>query len=153
MGSRKYIVGVVAVALLIWGPIYHSWPAWLAIRIAYLILVPLATWFILGWIWKAWQPDIHTERRLQRTLAGTTAGVLLVFAIIQATADTHVGNTKWIQTRDGMEAVGEDIVLTGPDWGTVVMLLVASGLAFWLSISKNTSDEERQNAEQSDQDA
>jgi hypothetical protein len=140
MGSRKYIVGVVAVALLIWGPIDHSWPAWLAIRIGYLILVPLATWFILGWISKAWQPNPQTEKRLQRSLAGATAGVLLVFGIIQATADTHVGNTQWIQTRDGREAVGDDIVLPGADWGTVIMLLAASGCAFWLSISNSKSD-------------
>jgi hypothetical protein len=140
MGSRKYIVGVIAVALLIWGPIDHSWPAWLAIRIGYLILVPLATWFILGWIWKAWQPNPQTEKRLQRSLAGATAGVLLVFAIIQATADTHVGNTQWIQTRDGWEAVGDDIALPGPDWGTVIMLLAASGCASWLSISNSKSD-------------
>lgn len=57
MESRKYIVGLVFVVLLIWGPLDHSWPAWLAIRIAYLILVPLGVWFLLGWIWRNWQPD------------------------------------------------------------------------------------------------
>ena len=148
MGSRKYIVGVIAVALLIWGPLDYSWPAWLAIRTAYLILVPLATWFVLGWIWKAWQPDPRTEKRLQRSLASATAGVLLVFAIIQATADTHMGNTQLIRTRDGIEAVGDYIVLPGPDWGNVIMLLIASGVAFWLSISNRESDQQEWKAEQ-----
>ena len=142
MASRKYLVGVVAVVLLIWGPINHSWPAWLAIRTGYLILIPLATWFLLAWIYKMWQPDAETEGRLQRSLAGATAGVLLVFAIIRAMADTHIGNTQWVRDGyGGKEAVGEDIILQGPDWGTVIMLAVASAFCFWFSISKSKSQQ------------
>jgi len=144
MGSRKYIVGMVAVALLIWGPLDRSWPAWLAIRTAYLILVPLAIWFLLGWIWKRWQPDPATERRLQRSLAGATAGVLLVFAVMEAMSDTHLGNTMWVSDgHGGKEAVGDDVVLPGPDWGNVLMLLGGSGFAFWLSISKSKPVQEQ----------
>jgi hypothetical protein len=143
MGSRKYITGVVAVALLIWGPLDHSWPAWLAIRTAYLILVPLATWFLLGWIWRRWQPDSETETRLQRSLAGATAGILLVFAIMEAMSDTHIGNTMWVSDgHGGREAVGDNIVLPGPDWGQVLMLTAASGFAFWLSIAKGKPNPE-----------
>lgn len=87
MGSRKYIVGVVAVALLIWGPLDHSWPAWLAIRIAYLILIPVATWFLLGWIWERWQPDPETERQLQS--ARIEAIKLIGIAVAATTAILH----------------------------------------------------------------
>jgi hypothetical protein len=90
MASRKYLVGVTAVVLLIWGPIDHSWPAWLAIRLGYLFVIPLITWFLLGWIWKVWQPDEETENRLYRSLIGATAGVLLIFAVLEAKAVTLV---------------------------------------------------------------
>ena len=43
MGSRKYLVGVLVVALLIWGPIDHSWPAWLLIRIGRVIAIVCLT--------------------------------------------------------------------------------------------------------------
>ena len=61
MKNREYIAMAVAIILLLWGPIDHSWPFWLAIRIGYLILIPLFTWFLLGLIWKAWQPNEKGE--------------------------------------------------------------------------------------------
>jgi hypothetical protein len=61
MEFRKYIVGLVVVVLLIWGPLDHSWPWWFAISIGYLILIPLGTWFLLGWIWRDWQPQSDPE--------------------------------------------------------------------------------------------
>jgi len=132
MASRKYLVGVVAAVLLIWGPLDHSWPAWMAIRIGYLILVPLATWFLLGWIWRKWQPSPGAEKRLQRSLAATTAGVLLVLAIIEAIADTHVLMT---------EHMDEGIVVTGPNWLAVILLLIVSVYAFRFSMSESESDQ------------
>ena len=139
MSCRKYLVGVLVFALLVWGPIDDSWPAWLAIRIGYLIAIPLATWFLLAWIWRVWQPDAASENQLKRVLAGATAGALLVLAIFEATADTHVDNTKWVRTYDGREAVGDWITLPGPDWVAVVMLLAASAFSLWISISKTAS--------------
>ena len=136
MSSRKYLVGVLVVVLLIWGPLDHSWPAWLLIRTGYLIAIPLAAWFILGWIWRVWQPDAASENRLQRALGAATGGVLVVMAVLAAMAHTHIGNTMWVRTRDGMEAVGDDIVLPGPNWGNVIMLIAAAGFAFWFSVAK-----------------
>jgi hypothetical protein len=130
---------MLVVVLLIWGPIDHAWPAWLLIRTGYLIAIPLATWFLLGWIWRVWQPDSATENRLERALGGATGGVFVVMAILAAMADTHIGNTMWVRTRDGMEAVGDDIVLPGLDWGNVFVLIVLAGLAFWFSIAKRES--------------
>lgn len=57
--ARKYIVAFVAVVLLIWGPLDHSWPWWFAIRIGYLILVPLGVWHLLGWLWRDKQPELN----------------------------------------------------------------------------------------------
>lgn len=139
MSSRKYLVAVLVAALLIWGPLDHSWPAWFAIRSGYLIAIPVAAWFFLGWIWKVWQPDAATETRFEHALGGATAGVFVVLAILEAMADSHIGNTMWVRTRDGMEAVGDDIVLPGPDWGNVLMLLAVAGVAFWFSVAKRES--------------
>jgi hypothetical protein len=139
MSSRKYLVGALVVALLIWGPIDHLWPVWLAIRIGYLIAIPVAAWFLLGWIWRVWHPDAATETRFERGLGGATGAVFVVLAIFEAMADTHIGNTMLVRTRDGMEAVGDDIVLSGPDWGNVLMLLIVAGFAFWFSVAKSKS--------------
>ena len=139
MSCRKYLVGVLVFVLLIWGPIDYSWPAWLAIRTAYLIAIPLATWFLLAWIWRVWQPDAASENRLKRILAGATAGALLVLAIFEAMADTHVGNTMYVRNLTGVEAVGDLVILPGPDWFAVVMYLAALGFSFWISIYKTES--------------
>ena len=136
MTFQKYLVGVVFISLLIWGPIDDSWPSWLVIRISYLILIPIIVWFLLKWIWRIWQPNKEGEDRLIRALTSATSGVLFALAIFELMSDTHIGNTMWIQTREGREAVGDDIILRGPNWGAVVILFILCALTFWYSISK-----------------
>jgi hypothetical protein len=136
MAFRKYLVGTIFAVLLIWGPIDHSWPLWLAIRIGYLILVPLAVWLSLGWIWYHWQPNNKLENTLERILSGIICIALFTLATLEAISETHVGNTQQIQTRDGMEDVGEDILLQGPDWGNVFILVIIAILLLWLGVLK-----------------
>ncbi len=93
MTSQKYLVGVVFIFLLIWGPIDHSWPAWLVIRISYLIVIPIIVWFLLKWIWRIWKPNTEAEDRLTRALVSATSGALFALAIIELTSDTDIGNT------------------------------------------------------------
>jgi len=136
MTSQKYLVGVVFISLLIWGPIDHSRSSWLAIRISCLIVIPVISWFLLKWIWSIWQPSAELEDRFIRGLASATSGVLLVLAILELMSDTHIGNTIWIQTREGREAVGDDIIVQGPDWGAAIILFILALLAFWYSLYK-----------------
>lgn len=82
--SRKYIVGVVAVALLLWGPLDHSWPAWWAIRTGYLILIPLATWHLLGWIFRTWQPDPQIEQKLKTFISANKDALLAIAVVVMA---------------------------------------------------------------------
>ena len=131
----KYIVFLVVVALLMLGPIGDS-SLGLLIRLGYLVAIPYATWFLLMWIWKVWQPDAETEDRLERVLAGATGGMLLMLAVFEALADTHVGNTMYVRSYYGREAVGDDIILPGPDWTMVFLCVFFSGFAFWFSMSK-----------------
>lgn len=136
MTFRNYLAGTIFVILLILGPIDHSWPVWLAIRIGYLILIPLLVWLLLGWLWNFWQPSDKVEITLSRILSGLICIALFTLAILEATSKTHIGNTQWIRTRDGMEAVGEDIVLSGPDYGTVFIIIVIALLVLWFGVLK-----------------
>jgi hypothetical protein len=79
MASRAYIVSFIVVYLILCGPLDYEWPAWVAIRIGYLIIIPLLTAILLRWVWKIWNPEEITEERLKRTLAGFNAGIFLVF--------------------------------------------------------------------------
>jgi succinate dehydrogenase hydrophobic anchor subunit len=139
MNSRKYIVGVVFVTLLIWGPIDHSWTLWFLIRGAYLVLIPILVWFLLIWLWSYWKPSIEIEDRFERALAGATSGVFFALSIIAATSKTHIGNTMSIQTRDGVEDVGDYILLQGANWGGALVFFILAAFAFWYSISKRES--------------
>ena len=136
MAFRNYLAGTIFAVLLIWGPIDHSWPAWLAIRIGYLVLIPLIIWLLLGWVWNFWQPGNKVEFALERLLSGIICAALFTLAVLEAISKTHIGNTKVIQTRDGMEAVGDDIVLPGPDWGNVVVILIIALLVLWFGVLK-----------------
>jgi len=143
MTFRNYLAGTIFAVLLIWGPIDHSGSASLAIRIGYLILVPLAVWLLLGWVWNHWQPNNKIEPTLERILSGIICIALFVFAILEAISERHIGNTQLIQTGDGMEAVGEDIVLQGPDFGNVFVLVLIAVLVLWIGVLKKgakTSD-------------
>lgn len=59
---------------------------------------------------------------------------LLVFAILEAISKTHIGNTESIQTRDGIEDVGGEIVLQGPNWGNVFILVIIAMLVLWFGV-------------------
>lgn len=140
MTNRGYIVTVVTIILLLWGQIDHSWPFGLAIRLGYLIIIPLVTWFLLGLIWKVWSPDNEAEERLSRTLAGVTSGVFIVMAILAAYSDSHLGNTHVVRSEGGYEDVGDFIMLPGPDWGTVFLYTILACIAFWYSIRDSNKE-------------
>jgi uncharacterized membrane protein YfcA len=139
MAFRNYLVGTIFAVLLIWGPIDHTWPAWLAIRIGYLILIPLVVGLLLGWVWNHWPPSEKLEDILKRILSSVVAVALLLIAIYYATSDSHLDNTQWIRTRDGMEAVGDDVVVPGPDWGMAFIFFFLASLIFWYMVVKKNS--------------
>ena len=138
---RKWFVGALGFALGQWLP--WSFPprlnqlAFGYARIACIVGILLTVWFILGWIWRVWEPNAKTEERMERGLAAAIGGVLLVMAVHAQMADTHIGNTKWVYTRDGYEAVGEDVVMLGPDPDIFVMLIMGAVTAFVFSLPKD----------------
>ena len=136
MFFRKYFVTVIFVTLLFWGPIDNTWPAWFAIRIGYLILIPLIIAFLLNWIWDKWKPNAPIEDILERTLSSIICGALIIMTIFEIQAKTHLENDHWIRTREGMEAVGDEILVKGPDYGQIFILLVIAICVFWFGVLK-----------------
>ena len=129
--------------LLIWGPIDYSWPAWLAIRTGYLILIPMVVWLLLGWVWNYWQLSKKLDTTLETILSGIICITLIVLAVLEATSKIHIRNTRLIQTKDGMEGVGDGLLAKGPDWGIVLFLVVVALLFFWFGVLRKgfkTSD-------------
>lgn len=141
MVFRKYFVAVIIIALLIWGPIDHSWPLWFLIRLSYLILIPTIVWFVTEWIWNKWQINTKLDNALVRILSSLNCVVLLIMAFFETQRETHIENTKWVRTYDGMEAVGEDIMVKGPDWGNAFILIIIVALIFWFGVLKNNVKE------------
>jgi hypothetical protein len=136
MFFRKYFVIAIMVILLIWGPIDDKWTAWFAIRLGYLVLIPTIVWFLLNWIWDKWNPNTRTEDILERALSLVITIFLLVMAIFEIQAKTHLENDHWIRTREGMETVGDDILVKGPDYGHIFILVVIAICVFWFGVLK-----------------
>jgi hypothetical protein len=134
MAFRNYLALTIFIVLLMFGPIDNSWPVYLAIRIGYLILIPYLIWLLTGWTWNYWQPNKKIETTLQRVLSGVICIGLLILAGVESTSKTHIGNTKVIQTRDGWEAVGDDIVLPGPDWRSIFIMMLIAALVMWFGV-------------------
>jgi hypothetical protein len=136
MKFRGLLTGIVFLILLIWGPVNHSWPGWLLIRLSYLIIIPIAVSLLLKWIWNYWQPTKEEEDIAEKVTSGIICLGLWTLAVLAAISKTHIGNNRWIRTHDGMEAVGDDIVLLGPDWWNVFLLAAISFAVLWFGIIK-----------------
>ena len=134
MKFRNLISGIVFVILLFWGPINHSWPGEIFVRIGYLIIIPNVVWWLLKLLWNYWKPTDKEEDIADKIGAAIICLGLWTIAVIEAISKTHIGNTHWIQTREGSEAVGDDVVLSGPDWGFVFMLCLISVCFLWYGI-------------------
>lgn len=89
MFFRKYFVAIIFLTLLMWGPIDHAWPAWLVMRLGYLILIPLMFWFLLTWIWNKYEPGSRTEDILERTISSIICLFLIVLSIFEINAKTR----------------------------------------------------------------
>ncbi len=114
MSTRTYVLGIVITALLLFGPI-PSFP----IRIAYVVLIPVAVWLALKFVWWRWRPSADAEARMNRALSGLVSGILLALAFDAAKEPFHVlGETEFVEP--------------GPNRATVAALVAAACFFFWL---------------------
>ncbi len=140
MNFRPTLVTAILIGLLLFGPIDHTSKYGLLIRLGYLALIPLSIHLLLRIIWNRLEPNEKVEKLLGRILAIVLSVAVFIGAIAQAMSKYHIGNTQWVRAVDGMEAVGDDIVLPGPDWFSVALLLVISVVIFWVGVIKATPE-------------
>ena len=138
MNFRHRFIVAIIIALILWGPIDHTWPAWLVIRLGYLLIVPLVCWWILKWSWGYFKPDAKSEETLERILYAIFSLTLWTFATLAATSKAHWDNTRWVRTHDGSEAVGDDILVKGPDIGLALMLAIGALAFLWFGVIRRT---------------
>jgi hypothetical protein len=139
MMFKKYLTGTILALLLIWGPVDHSWPNLLFVRIGYLIALPLIIYLLIGWIWKLCQPSDKIEDALNRILSVIICAGLFVLAFLEATSTTHFVNTETIRTRDGYEDVGDYIAVPGPDYANAIIIALVGVMFFWLGVLRKGS--------------
>jgi len=130
----KYSAVTIFIILGLWGPSDDSWPYATYIRIGYMYLIPVGFMFLSNVILNKINASSSLEDKLERFLWAVNGIVLLIIAYSGATSDWHLGNTHYIQTRDGYEAVGEDVMLEGADWLGVIVLLFLAIMFFWYGV-------------------
>ncbi len=137
LNFRNYLTAAVVFLLLLYGQVDSTKSFYILIRLSYVILIPLFIWFLIGWVWKKFNLTEHLDQILARILFCVFGCAMTVLAIFEFNAKTHIGNTQTVRTYDGYEDVGEDIILTGPDYRTILLYLVAAGFFFWIGIAWN----------------
>ncbi|QQR50563.1 hypothetical protein IPF86_01430 [Candidatus Nomurabacteria bacterium] len=138
-GNRSFIVGMVFVALFLFGPVE---PYGFLVRIAYLIIFPSLVWLILYFWGRKWGMDKLSNDRLWRALIAIVAGVLLVQAYFSFNAKYHSECAQRIQTRDGSECVGDYVTVKGPNIEGGFLEIIFAGFAIWLAVSKRSERED-----------
>jgi hypothetical protein len=136
MRFGNYLAIAVFVALIMWGPLQQSEGWEFAMRLAYLILIPAAVWWIFGWAWNRWEPDEKTENTIEPAVFVAIGIGLLAIAGVKASADSYTGNTNVIRTRDGDEEAGEPIEVKGADWRLVTVLAGLGGALLYVALKK-----------------
>lgn len=135
-GNRTYIITLVFVGLLLFGPA----PDAIEMRYLYLVAVPTAAWAMLRYAGRRLQIDDEANDRTRRALTAVLAGMFVMGAIDQSNVPNHLVCTREIGDGfGGKECIGEDVPVSGPDLGNVTMLIVAACACFWSAV-KSRSD-------------
>jgi hypothetical protein len=102
----------------------------------------VVAWLALKWSWFRWNPDLAKHDRINRALAGTVTGALVVGAYLAFSAPTHEVCTQEVRTRDGTECVSDEYVtVEGGDIQIGVALGLAA-IAFSVSMAASKTTEE-----------
>jgi hypothetical protein len=136
--NRNFILLLVAGILLVFGPIE---PYGLAVRIAYLIIIPTSIWVILRFWSISWNIDSSFNDRLTRALASGIAGALLVGAYLSFTSSYHIECEQYAGNGENRECVGDYKSVEGPDIFAGFLQIIVSGGAIWFAISDKSRNE------------
>ena len=127
----QYFVTVLLVVLMLFGPIDHDSKYGMWIRIGYLVLLPVISWWILKWIWDRWMPEENQEDTAVRVLSISIGITLLIFVIMEFSRTSHLANTEYIRTQDGIEEVGNYVKVKGRNWTNIIMMAIFAFLFLW----------------------
>ena len=105
------------------------------INILILIIIPIIFWKLWGYLWIKFNPNEFQIIKFELVLFCLASFMCLVNAIILSFADSHIGNDQYIQTRDGYEAVGNDIIIDGPDTFQIFSLVIFTVIIFIAGIN------------------
>lgn len=135
--NRNYIVTIVFVALLLFGPVQ---PYGLAIRFAYLAAVPAVLWLALRYGGEKLDLSPDDNDRLNRGITAAIAGTLAVAAYQAATAKYHGECTQAVRDgQGGYECVGDTVTVMGPDYGMAFMWIALAAVAFWAATARKSN--------------
>lgn len=135
--NRNYIVGIVFVALLIFGPVQ---PYGMVVRAVYLAGIPAVLWLALRYGGENLELRPDDNDRLNRSITAAIAGMLVVAAFQAATATHHGECTQTVRDgQDGHECVGDTITVKGPDYGMAFMWITMAGFAFWGATTRKSN--------------
>lgn len=135
--NRNYIVGIVFVALLLFGPVQ---PYGMVIRVTYLAAIPAILWLALRYVGGKLEMDTIDNDRLYRGITALIAGMLVVAAYQSATATHHGECSQMVRDgHGGYECVGDIVTAKGADRGIAVMWIVFAGVAFWVAIARKSN--------------
>ena len=135
--NRNYIVTIVFVALLLFGPVQ---PYGLAIRFASLAAVPAVLWLALRYGGEKLDLSPDDNDRLNRGITAAIAGTLAVAAYQAATAKYHGECTQAVRDgQGGYECVGDTVTVMGPDYGMAFMWIALAAVAFWAATARKSN--------------
>ena len=135
--NRNYIVSIVFVALLVFGPVQ---PYGMVIRTAYQAAIPAILWLALRYVGGKLDMDPFDNDRLNRGITAAIAGMLMVAAYQSATATHHGECTQTVRDgQGGYECVGDIVTVKGPDRGAALMWIVFAGVAFRVATSRKSN--------------
>jgi hypothetical protein len=135
--NRNYIVTIVFVALLVFGPVQ---PYGLVIRIAYLAAIPALLWLALRYGGEKLDLNQNDNDRLNRGITAAIAGMLTVAAYEAATAKYHGECTQTVRDGQGEYAcVGDIVTVIGPDYGMALMWISFAVAAFWAATTRRSN--------------
>ncbi|MEP7351026.1 MAG: hypothetical protein ABI668_13895 [Sphingorhabdus sp.] len=135
--NRNYIVTIVFVALLVFGPVQ---PYGRVIRFAYLAAIPALLWLTLRFGGEKLDLSPDDNDRLNRGITAAIAGMLTVAAYQEATAKYHGECTQTVRDgQGGYDCVGDTVTVMGPDYGTAFMLIAFAAVAFWAATARKSN--------------
>lgn len=73
---------------------------------------------------------------IPRIIGIIIAGIFLYCSYLATQDKSHIRNTEYIQTHEGREAIGEDIIVPGPDGRQIFFYFGAAIYTIWFTIKK-----------------